>query len=501
MKLLKILIMLVFAVTICSQAIFTRSVQSQSSGAAFSSEDQLAPEPPTPAPDAPTGFDNITNGFENQADHLADQAAFEKRDEILADGLGPVYNAQSCSECHQQPVTGAISQITELRAGTNDANGFFLPANVLINDGLNGLTPGKDLILNRSLINDRAICPNVHVKSVDSQGNPIIDFNQPNQNLQERVDNLVQTNGRPLPDGTPVVSTFRTSLNLLGDGFVECIADTTLQGIASGQCNNPNPPGGVPICGQTIAVDVLEANQNLPPGAPTHKRLGRFGWKDQIPSLLSFSSDAYLNEIGITNRLKPNDTEFTVLCDEVKDPEDSPDLPPGKQDIDAFTRFMRATRAPSRDRNLVPDDSTDRGSQLFDQIGCAICHVRNITTAPVGTVINGGTFTVPASLGHMRIHPFGDFLLHQVGSGAGGMGGDGIVQTDGHQETRFLLRTPPLWGVRTRDRLMHNGEALTFTEAIELHDGTFSEAHGVVMLFNGLSATDKKALIKFLKSL
>src|SRR5262245_57833197 len=121
------------------------------------------------ATEAPAGFNNLTNGFLTQADFDAAKATFEERDEI-ADGLGPVYNAQSCAECHQNPVTGAVSQITELRAG-HVSGGSFVDA------------PGG------SLINDRAI----------------------NAAIQERV------------PGTEDVRTFRISTNTLGGGFVEAI--------------------------------------------------------------------------------------------------------------------------------------------------------------------------------------------------------------------------------------------------------------------------------------
>ena len=81
----------------------------------------------TPATEAPAGFDNRTNGFLTQADFDLKRATFEERDEI-ADGLGPVYNAQSCAECHQSPVTGGVSQVSELRAGHRDSAGNFVDA-------------------------------------------------------------------------------------------------------------------------------------------------------------------------------------------------------------------------------------------------------------------------------------------------------------------------------------------------------------------------------------
>ena len=63
------------------------------------------------ATEAPAGFDNLTNGFTTQTQFNLDLASFDEF-ETIADGLGPVYNAQSCRECHQNPVSGATSQVT-----------------------------------------------------------------------------------------------------------------------------------------------------------------------------------------------------------------------------------------------------------------------------------------------------------------------------------------------------------------------------------------------------
>ena len=373
----------------------------------------------TPA-EAPAGFDNLTNGF--TADQLAfdaDRGVFEEV-ETIGDGLGPVYNAQSCAECHQNPVTGAISQVTELRAGHFDGVNFIDH-------------PGG------SLINDRAI----------------------DASIQERV------------LGGNEVRTFRTSLNTLGDGFVEAIDSNTLVAISNGQ------PSG--MRGQFIEVPVLEANGLV--------RGGRFGWKNQHASLLSFSADAYLNEMGFTSPLQPTENtsngNSTAAFDTVPDPDND------GGDVEAFARFMRSTKVPPRDAALAATPDAVAGSALFNQVGCNICHVRNITTAPAGTVINRGALTVSAALGNMVIHPFGDFLLHNVGTG------DGIVQNGG-QSTRNNLRTAPLWGVRTRGRLMHDGETLNRNESILRHAG---EATGVVNNYRNLSTAQKNQLILFLNSL
>jgi len=418
------------------------------------------------ATEAPTGMDTLTNGLVDQATHDGDRGTFQEVD-TPTDGLGPVYNATACVDCHQNPVTGGISQVTELGAGHSDANGNFGPATVTINDGggLTGVT-----IANRSLINQRATCPAVITDLVTHA----IVYNHPNEQAQERV------------PGAETIRTPRSSNNVLGDGFVEAISNTTLQNIPNGQ------PSGMK--GQPTTVPVLEA--------PGQFRIGRFGWKSQLASLLSFSSDAYLNEQGITNRL--NVTEVTTLCDDVSDTtpcQNNPNVRCGEDpenDIDIFARFMRATKAPARDARLAATNDAIVGGQLFDSIGCDICHIQTLTTATPGTVINGGAFVVPAALGNKIIHPFSDFLLHNVGTG------DGIAQTNIagtntlDQSTRNKMRTAPLWGVRTRNELMHDAETYTRNEAILRHAG---EATGVINAYRNLSTTQKNQLVTFLNSL
>jgi CxxC motif-containing protein (DUF1111 family) len=372
------------------------------------------------ATEAPTGFDGLTNGFVTQA--AMDEAAEEfTGPETVADGLGPIFNAAGCGECHMMPTLGGSSQIVERRAG-------------LFNGSIFTDHPGG------SLIQDRATHPNI----------------------QERV----------LP-GHNVIA-LRASLSVLGDGFVEAIDSGDLLDISNSQ------PAG--LRGTFIQIPVLEA--------PGQNRGGRFGWKNQHASLLSFSADAYKNEMGITSPLDPVDNTFNGVVlgpefDPFPEPEDD------GEDVELFARFMRATKAPPVDAARAASAAAQAGSNLFNQIGCATCHVRYITTAPAGTVINGGRFTVPAALGNKIIHPFSDFLLHDVGTG------DGIVQNGG-QATRNRLRTVPLWGLRTRGRLMHDGLSMSVESAILRHAG---QATSVRQAFEGLSSTNKQRLLAFLDSL
>jgi CxxC motif-containing protein (DUF1111 family) len=415
----------------------------------------------TQSTDAPTGFDNKTNGIVDDATHQADQTKFDEVEQ-LTDGLGPLYNAQSCRECHQSPVSGAASQVSELRVGHNGPDGRFRTPDIPI-------AHGTEIITGRSLVNDRAICPNAAF---------------PDKEIQERV-----------PE-TETIRTLRLSLSLLGDGFVEAIADQTLIDLSKQQCKSSHGK----ICGQILYVPIVEA--------PGQMGVGRFGWKDQHASLLSFAGDAYLNEMGITNRLQP--TEVTNICNSASEPNDTPGTD-GLSDIDHFARFIRATKAPARDPQLAASATAQKGLALFEKVGCMTCHVATMTTAAAGTKINGGTFTIPPALGSVTLHPYGDFLMHNVGTG------DGILQATrehyGHrvfqqmsdylskqdfESSRNKMRTAPLWGVRLRPRLMHDGASLTFLDAITRHRG---EAAHVTQQFEKLKRPDQEAIIDFLKSL
>jgi CxxC motif-containing protein (DUF1111 family) len=146
---------------------------------------------------------------------------------------------------------------------------------------------------------------------------------------------------------------------------------------------------------------------------------------------------------------------------------------------------------PPRDATLAATPAALHGQRLFRQIGCNVCHVEAITTAAQGTVIDGGMFTVPEALGDKVIHPFSDYLLHDIGTG------DGIVQV-GPQDTANKLRTAPLWGLRTKARFMHDLGSLSLGSAIERHQG---EASDPANDFKALSPADQQALITFLKSL
>ncbi len=459
--------------------------------------------------EAPTGFDNKTNGFELQPEYDKDQGTFEEV-ETIKKGLGPVYNATSCVGCHQNPITGGSSQIVEIRAGR-------------------------------------------HTYDPDDPSPRKVRFEEPPGGSvfkQRAIDPAIQDAVRPEYD----VRTFRLSNTILGNGFVEVIPDHELLRVRNGQRH-----WGME--GFAVVVPVPVEAKTGDDGKTEFvfvERIGRFGWKCQEASLLNFSAGAYVTEMGVTSPMQLVESMSrggdVSKYDTVADPEDAPfdeETPPNPHlfgnDVEAFTRFMRSTKASPRDSDLSARQDAIEGEKLFRNnhaLGCAVCHHPDFTTQEAGTEIHtldrkrgSDMLTVPAALGGKVIHPFSDFLLHDVGTG------DGIAQTQHadlpsrgqknlrkipdemrihegigrvevgaeknnrrilksdtgvDQRTANKIRTAPLWGLRTRPQLMHDGLSLTIDDAIRRHNG---QAEGVRMKYEGLTIDQKRQLLAFLGSL
>lgn len=387
--------------------------------------------------EAPTGFDNRTNGYLKQ---------------------GPDF--ETINEDNVQA-----------RASFND-NRFIFEEVESVGDGLGPTYNGQScaechqnvVTGGASQITEHRTGHSVDGEFFESLGGSLIHSRATHPDIVERV------------YWEDDIRTFRISTNTLGNGFVEAIANATLLGIRDRQ--------PTAMRGTAVMVPVLEADGRV--------RIGRFGWKSQHASLESFSADAYLNEMGITSPLFPDENTSSGIevgygteYDPVPDPEDD------GEDIVAFADFMRSTKAPSR--GPVTSD-VEAGAALFNEIGCGICHTPTIVTAEPGTRINGGQFMVPEALGNKIIHPYSDFLLHDVGTG------DGIpvLPDPEYAVTANQIRTAPLWGLRTRNRLMHDGLTFTAQEAIQRHAG---QATSVTERFNALSGAEKQRLLTFLDSL
>ena len=260
----------------------------------------------------------------------------------------------------------------------------------------------------------------------------------------------------------------RVPIPLFGAGLVEAIPDDTLL-----ELEDPFDINRDGISGRAaLVVDLASGEQ----------RVGRFGWKAQHATLLVFGADAYRNEMGITNDLFPRELALGVsqdrmrVCDPLPDPEDVRDPQTRRRGIDNFVGFMKFLAPLSRG---PLDETTRAGEQTFGALGCATCHVPSLATGPSAN-----------PLFHRRSVPlFSDLLLHDIGTG------DGIRQAAGAPEE---IRTPALWGLRSRRPLLHDGSAATIQDAIRRHAG---EAESARRQFDQSSDDARAALIAFLGSL
>ena len=347
------------------------------------------------------------------------------------DGLGPVFNQNSCSSCHTTPIGGSGSVLVTRFGLTDKLTGEFDPLEHL----------GGSLL---------------QAESINIAG------------CEDEVPAIANTVAQRVTNST------------LGLGLVEAIADEDILALAA------SGPGKVHM------VPALED----PPGSPL--RVGRMGWKAQVATVLTFSADAARNEIGFTNRFLPDppapkgDQSLLKMCDLVPNPNDGPD-DEGFHYIDRITDFQRYLAAPPQTPR-----SGMTGEILFEQIGCAECHVSTFVT------VDDSSLEEP--LRNRQIQPYSDFLLHNMG-----LLGDGIA--DG-EAGPLDIRTPSLWGVRLRDPMLHDGRVGggSFSERIAGQEpgsegvvwwhGVFgSEARASSQAFFALTEQEQDLVIAFLDSL
>jgi CxxC motif-containing protein (DUF1111 family) len=259
----------------------------------------------------------------------------------------------------------------------------------------------------------------------------------------------------------------RMTTPLFGAGLIEAIPDAVLTARAA----LVKPDG---VKGRAALVkDVASGSM----------RVGRFGWKAQVATLQTFAADAYLNEMGVTSRYFPvenapnGNTTLLKAADRVLDPEDALAAGAAKSDLDVAADFMRLLAPVPPLAGAAPGSL---GAIVFNEVGCVTCHVPSFKTgaSPI------------AALANQSVGLYSDLLLHDMGKL-----GDGIAQPPA---TMSEMRTAPLWGLRLRDRYLHDGRASTLDMAILAHDG---EAKIARDRYSKLTSAKRDALMAFLASL
>jgi CxxC motif-containing protein (DUF1111 family) len=386
--------------------------------------------------------------------------------ETVADGLGPRFNLDGCGGCHLHPALGGSSPPVNPQVAVAQKYGNRVPP-FIRSDG-----PVREARYQYNVDGTRD--GGVHALfvisgSTDARGCDI------------RQENFAPRRGSVI---------FRIPTPVFGAGLIEQIPDAAIvanQAAAAGQ------KAALGIRGRVNRVPISGvANRSGNDGT-----VARFGWKAQNKSLLIFSGEAYNVEMGITNELFQNERDETPGCQFAQTPNDTTAAEGATtmvemlSAVEKFAHFMRflAPPAPSPD-TPGGSDSIGQGRQLFQSVGCALCHTPSFTTQR----------STVSALSEKPVALYSDLVVHQMGSALA----DDIIQGAAGPDE---FRTAPLWGLGQRIFFLHDGRTKDLVEAIQLHrsgpDRRYgpSEANAVIDRYNRLGEREKQHVLNFLRSL
>lgn len=376
------------------------------------------------------------------------------------DGLGPFFNAISCSSCHfkdgrgRAPLfDGELGHGLLLRLsipGTN-SNGGLLP------DPIYGGQLQDNAILGQTVEGNYVITYQ-SISETFADGTVVI-LKKPIYQINNLGYGILANNVQVSP---------RVANQMIGLGLLEAIPESTILSFATN-----NNSGG--ISGKANYVYDVATNS---------QKLGRFGWKANQPSVRQQVAGAFLGDMGITTSLFPNDNVPTGV--------DAAAIPNGGtpeiSDINLNRVVLYSSTLAVPARRNHSDQNVLKGKKTFETIGCTNCHIAKIQT--------GNTHPI-AALRNQTIRPYTDLLLHDMGEGL-------ADNTPDFLATGNEWRTPPLWGiglintVNGHTNLLHDGRAKNIEEAILWHGG---EGQNAKNKYKQLPAKDRNDLLSFINSL
>lgn len=374
------------------------------------------------------------------------------------DGLGPLFNADSCSACHSRDGRG----VPPLEDGTG--LGLLFRFGVA-DDGASMATPTLGRQLQDHAIEGFPPEGRVEIEYVEVPGTypdgARYSLRRPAYRV-ERAD--------PGNDGDRPVVSPRIAPAVFGMGLLEAIPEAVILASA-----DPDDRDGDGISGRANLVWSVARGEEV---------IGRFGWKANVATVLDQVAAAFHEDIGITSELHPEEqcSPDGAVCRSAPSG-DTPEL--SSEDLADVVFYASTLAVPAR--RSIDSDGVRRGADLFSSIGCTACHTARLTTGD-------HPFEVVA---YQTIHPFTDLLLHDMGPGLADGVPDGLA-------TGSEWRTPPLWGlgsipaVNGQLFLLHDGRARSLEEAILWHGG---EAESSRTRFVQLDADDRARVLAFLDSL
>jgi CxxC motif-containing protein (DUF1111 family) len=378
------------------------------------------------------------------------------------DGLGPLFNTRSCSACHFKdgrsgppaPGESLSTMILRISVPGGGAHGEPAPDPVyggqIQNRAIPGVTPEADVL--------------VEYERVPGQFGDGEEFTlrKPTYSLR----NLGYG-----PAAKELLLSPRVAPSMIGLGLLEAIPEETLRSLADPQDENHDG-----ISGRLNLVWDQRQGKKVP---------GRFGWKAEQPNVFQQTAGAFVEDIGITSSLNPDENltpRQRAVCRSTGagPPEVSDEI------LKSVVLYSCLLGVPARRNSSEP--TVQRGRQLFSELQCAACHVPEIQTGVAGQF---------SELSHQTARPYSDLLLHDLGEG---LADHRPVFDAGGSE----WRTAPLWGIGLVSKVnghtffLHDGRARNLLEAILWHGGEAKAAQEAV---RQLPRSDRQALIAFLESL
>ncbi len=384
--------------------------------------------------------------------------------QLTTDGLGPLFNSESCSDCHLGNGRGRPPE------SSDGPMGSMLVRISIAGAGEHGeslAVPGygdqlQDRGVNRVPAEGRALISYAEQSGEYADGTG---YSLLSPSLQ-----FIELAYGELPVG--VLTSARVASPVIGLGLLESVPEATLRGLM-----DPDDVDGDGISGRINVVWAADQKKSA---------IGRFGWKANVPTLRHQNAAAALGDMGITSPLFPEDqcmpSQEACIIEAVK-VEDPPELvQPFFDPLLTYTRLIAVPQQRDADAAVVKS-----GAAAFRSIGCASCHMPTLVTGPSDIAV----------LANQVIHPYTDLLLHDMGDGLAD--GRPDFEASGRE-----WRTPPLWGVGLTEavggftRFLHDGRARSLEEAILWHGG---EAEAAKQVFIRLDQQQRANLLTFLNSL
>lgn len=380
------------------------------------------------------------------------------------DGLGPLFNARSCSSCHFKDGRGRPPM-----SPGEKSTGLLLRLHIPEKDEFG--TPLPEPTYGGQL-QDRSIL------SVEAEGEIDITYEEiPGQFADGETYSLRKPTYRikNLAYGdlaSDVLISPRVANHMSGLGLLEAIPEETILALA-----DPNDQDGDGISGKPNRVyDVEKEGFSL----------GRFGWKANQPSLVQQSAAAFIGDIGITSFLFPSESCSAVQSDCQNAPNGDDGLNEIEaDDLEKVTLYVSSLAVPAR--RDWEDQTVLRGKNLFIEVGCAKCHIPKLQTGSASR----------KAFENQTIRPYTDLLLHDMGEGLADFSPE-------YEASGTEWRTPPLWGiglvetVNDHTNFLHDGRARNLMEAVLWHGGEAENAKQAVLQ---MTKTERSALLSFLESL